>query len=840
MTETETQTDSIIREIGKPGWLPREDMLFDSENEAYEFYNTYAENLGFFVRRSTLWTTSKNIVTRRTFVCSREGFREKKKGAKEVKSPRPETRIGCPACMTIRLTPNGKYRVTEFAPNHNHQLATLSAIHMLRVKKMRRKAHAVRADLVDDSVRTPEFETEDEAYEFYSMYAVKLGFAVRRASMTVSADNVITRRMFVCSREGFRENKKGSKRVKKPRPETRTGCPACMIIRMTPSGKYHVSEFVTYHNHQLATRSAGDLVLTHSAEASGLDDESDHADVTMITQEYTDNSNQKKPREHQDFDLSSIDNKKHLRSKRIKPMQIGDAGATLEFLQNMQEENPSFFYAVQVDEDNSMINFFWADAKSVMDFNYFGDVVCLDTTYRLYGYGRPFALFFGVNHHKQTVVFGSALLYDESTNSLKWLFETFKTAMSGRQPQTILTDRSDAMDEAIAMVWSGTAHRYCVWHIYQNAMEQLSQAFHGSKTLSYDFSKCLFDYEDEEEFLLAWNSMLEKYDLKDNQWLAKLFEQREKWALVYGRQAFYADLKSIQQKESLNSELKKYLTPETELLPFFEEFERILEERRLAELQADIHATQSTHKLPSMRILKQAAIAYTPAAFKMFEREFELYMDCMLYSCGEIGTISTYKVTIEERHKDHFVKFDSSDKTATCTCKNFEFVGIHCCHVLKVLDARNIKNLPPGYILKRWTKDAKAGAISGSCAITSEGDPQLSTAKRYSYLCRIFSVVAARAAKTMDSSAYIENQPDVLIAQLNQILRARPLELPPLITPSCGRPPNPVDSVVIGSFHNDRINPASFMGHSSNGLLSSRLSHPTMCWGQFPAGPPEQ
>ena len=142
-------------------------------------------------------------------------------------------------------------------------------------------------------------------------------------------------------------------------------------------------------------------------------------------------------------------------------------------------------------------------------------------------------------------------------------------AMSGKQPKTILTDRSSAIDEAVAAVWPGTNHRYCVWHIYQKGIEQLSQAFHGSKTLSYDFSRCLFDYEDEEEFILAWKAMFEKYDLKDNQWLIKLFEEREKWALVYGRHAFYADLKSVQQKETLNSELKKHLNPETDLLYFF-------------------------------------------------------------------------------------------------------------------------------------------------------------------------------------------------------------------------------------------------------------------------------
>ena len=375
-----------------------------------------------------------------------------------------------------------------------------------------------------------------------------------------------------------------------------------------------------------------------------------------------------------------------------------------------------------------------------------------------------------MNHHKQAIVFGSALLYDESTNSLKWLFETFKMAMGGRQPKTILTDRSTAINEAVAAVWPGTEHRYCLWQIYQNASEQLSLAFQGSKTLLYEFSRCLFDYGNQKELISAWTTMLEKYDLEDNQWLAKLFEEREKWALVYGRHAFYADLRSVQEKESFNHELKKHLSPDNELLCFFDHYGRMLEERRFAELQADVHANPNVEKFPSVRILKQAASAYTHAAFEMFEREFDLCMDCMLYSCSEVGTVSEYKVTTEEGIKDHFVKFDALDLTATCTCKMFEFVGIPCHHVLKVLDARNIKDLPPQYILKRWRKDVKAGVLTGNCSVPIDDDSQSSLAKRYSYLCHIFSTVAARAAKTMDSYALIESQSGVLRDQVAKIL----------------------------------------------------------------------
>jgi len=134
----------------------------------------------------------------------------------------------------------------------------------------------------------------------------------------------------------------------------------------------------------------------------------------------------------------------------------------------------------------------------------------------------------------------------------------------------------------------------------------------------------------------------------------------------------------------------------------------------------------------------------------MFERKFELCMDYTLYSCSEVGTISRYKVTNEEGIKDHFVKFDALDLTAACTCKMFEFVGSPCHHVLKVLDARNIKDMPPQNILKRWRKDGKAG-ITGNYSVPIGDNSQSSLAKRYGYLCCMYSIVAARAAKTMDS-----------------------------------------------------------------------------------------
>ena len=48
------------------------------------------------------------------------------------------------------------------------------------------------------------------------------------------------------------------------------------------------------------------------------------------------------------------------------------------------------------------------------------------------------------------------------------------------------------------------------------------------------------------------------------------------------------------------------------------------------------------------------------------------------------------------------------------SCKKFEFSGLLCAHVLKILRVLDLHDLPTQYYLKRWTKDATAGIILGT------------------------------------------------------------------------------------------------------------------------------
>ncbi|XP_026663036.2 protein FAR1-RELATED SEQUENCE 5-like isoform X2 [Phoenix dactylifera] len=574
-----------------------------------------------------------------------------------------------------------------------------------------------------------EFESEVDAYQFYDNYAKRIGFSIRKNRLNRRSSGVISLRVYVCHKEGFRGNKKEEWEVKNPKLYERTGCLAALTLKITKNGKYRVTDFEARHNHPLVIPNKAHMIKWRRiskdrgvvAEESGM--------IPRVADEVMNGH----AGGHQHLIHPSQAYKNYLQSNRASAVVLGDAGALLQYVQERQIDDPSFFYAVQLDKEDRVANIFWADGLSIIDYDYFGDAVCFDTTYRSNNYGRPFAQFIGVNHHMQMVFFGAALLYNETTESFKWLFETFKAAMSGKQPK-------------------------------------------GSKTFALDFSKCIYEIEEEEEFQSSWKEMLETYDLKDNQWLAKLYEDREKWALPYSRHIFCADMKSTLRNEGLSAELKQWLCPELDLLQFLNHYEKAIDGRRHAELQADFQACQISPTIPPTRMLRQAANIYTPVVFKMFQREFEMSMDCLVYGGGELGPIADYKVAAEGDPTEYVVRVDISDGTIICSCKKFEFMGIQCRHVLKVLDVINIKELPQRYILKRWRKDAKAGSTRDNCEFAFIGDSTSSKAKRYSSLCRIFNKIAARAAESLEAYTLIEGHLDQLMDHVYQLMQSKPFE----------------------------------------------------------------
>ncbi|XVF37703.1 hypothetical protein REPUB_Repub20aG0032400 [Reevesia pubescens] len=99
-----------------------------------------------------------------------------------------------------------------------------------------------------------EFESAEDAREFYEIYGRHMGFTIRNNRTRRSLkDNSIIGREFVCSKEGFRAEKhtKRENRVFPSRPPTREGCNAMLRIAAKDGGKWVIYGFVKEHNHEL-------------------------------------------------------------------------------------------------------------------------------------------------------------------------------------------------------------------------------------------------------------------------------------------------------------------------------------------------------------------------------------------------------------------------------------------------------------------------------------------------------------------------------------------------------------------------------------------------------------
>ncbi|XP_020963732.1 protein FAR-RED IMPAIRED RESPONSE 1-like [Arachis ipaensis] len=92
-----------------------------------------------------------------------------------------------------------------------------------------------------------------------------------------------------------------------------------------------------------------------------------------------------------------------------------DPKELLKHFSRMKELNPNFFFEIDVDENHNLRNVFWADARCRAAWEYFGDVVTFDTTYKTNRYDMPFESFVGVNHHGMSTLLGCALLRNEDT-----------------------------------------------------------------------------------------------------------------------------------------------------------------------------------------------------------------------------------------------------------------------------------------------------------------------------------------------------------------------------------------------------------------------------------------
>ncbi|XP_074294997.1 protein FAR1-RELATED SEQUENCE 3-like [Silene latifolia] len=425
-----------------------------------------------------------------------------------------------------------------------------------------------------------------------------------------------------------------------------------------------------------------------------------------------------------------------------------DAQNMLDYFKNMQAENPGFFYAIQLDEDNRMANVFWADARSRAAYGHFGDVVTLDSSYRVTQFKVSFAVFTGVNHHSEPILFGCALLLNDSEASFVWLLKTFLTAMGDCPPVSIVTDQDRALKAAVDQIFSKARHCISKWHVLREGRDRLSRVCLTYPNFEGELYNCVNLTETIDDFESSWASITEKYDLCNNDWFQSIYDARRQWVPVYFRDSFFA---AVFPNQGVDCSLfEGHVNEHTTLAMLFRQYERVMEYWLDEEIKADFDTFSNRPDLKTPSPMeKQVADLYTRKIFAKFQEEL---VETFVYTANRIGgdsLTSTYHVAkFEDDHKAYTVILSISDLRASCSCLMFEYSGILCRHILTVFTVTNVLTLPSYYILNRWTKNAKSVGISDELSADCARE---SLASRYSTLCREAIRYALEGALTSET-----------------------------------------------------------------------------------------
>ncbi|KAF5756200.1 putative Zinc finger, SWIM-type, MULE transposase domain, FHY3/FAR1 family [Helianthus annuus] len=374
----------------------------------------------------------------------------------------------------------------------------------------------------------------------------------------------------------------------------------------------------------------------------------------------------------------------------------GGDGHLVDYLRRKQAENPSFFYL------QSNGNMFWADSTFRINYNYFGDTVRLDTSYKAHHYMLPLVSITGLNHHAQPVLFGCALLNYESDSAYVWLLQNWLHAMSGNYPVSITTEPDHRIQMAVAQVLPQTHHRFCRWSIFRETHEKLAQTCHP--TFHEDFRKCIHETETVDEFESCWQALVARFTLADNEWLQSIYSARHQWVPVYMQETFFGELYPTEETSSRNTFFEGYVNATTSMQSLVKQYESAVTGWHEMELKADFETANTTPLLKTPSPMeKQAASLYTRRAFLKFQEEL---VETLANPATKVED-TTYRVAkFGDGEKAHLVRFNPLEMKAVCSCHMFESSGIICRHALSVFRAKNVLTLPSEYVLKRWSRDA--------------------------------------------------------------------------------------------------------------------------------------
>lgn len=335
------------------------------------------------------------------------------------------------------------------------------------------------------------------------------------------------------------------------------------------------------------------------------------------------------------------------------------------------------------------------------------------------------------------------------------IMQAFLGFMKGKAPQTLLTDHNTWLKEAIAVEMPESKHAFCIWHI----LSKFSDWFYLLLGSQYDEWKAefhrLYNLEMVEDFEESWRQMVDKYGLHANKHIISLYSLRTFWALPFLRRYFFAGLTSTCQTESINVFIQRFLSAQSQPERFLEQVADIVDfNDRAGAKQKMQRKMQKVCLKTGSPIESHAATILTPYALSKLQEE--------LVAAPQYASFLVDEGCFQVRHHSQTdggckVFWLPCQDHISCSCRLFEFSGILCKHVLRVMSTNNCFHIPDQYLPIRW-RNIGLSSFNHFHGATSRDQPE-----RIQYLESLVSTLLMESVET-------EERLDVACDQVSMVL----------------------------------------------------------------------
>ncbi|QHN92439.1 Protein FAR1-RELATED SEQUENCE [Arachis hypogaea] len=552
-----------------------------------------------------------------------------------------------------------------------------------------------------------EFVGEEDAYLAYKEFARTRGFGVRKGDV-------------------------GEERL-----ESRTDCKAKLKIYYdVQRSVWKVRTIFDEHNHELAPTMFSHLLPSHRKMSNGDKAQFDSMKKFGIPTSKIMTYMAGQSGGYGMLRFTKRDLYNYIHGQRMARINDGDAAATISYLEGKANADMTTVARYTRTADNRLGSLFWVDGEMMSDYQLFGDVMTFDSTYRSNKYKKPLVVFSGSNHHKQTTIFGFALLEDEEVCTYRWLLLNLVDVMGEKTSCVVVTDGDKAMRAAIAEVFPAARHRLCGWHLEKNCVQRVKDT-----EFRKVFKKAMYANFEVEDFEEYWKKAVKSLGLQNNSWVQNTYELKESWATAYLRGMFCAGYRTTSRCEGINTYIKGFLKSTNSILELVHSLDRVVKDYRNSEVTAQFYSTYYspvlTTGLDSIELF--ASKLYTRAVFREVKKQIKGVATLLFHGRDNISTTVVYKFSrMGAPGRIHKVLFDPDDKKIQCDCSMWNSEGIPCSHIFCVMKHEGLDQIPDSLIMRRWCKNAKD---SSRMPVTTRPGHE-GRMLRYATLCSATSLVA--------------------------------------------------------------------------------------------------